>query len=88
MSDVAITKLSSKGQVVIPKSLREVLGFREGEVFAMFGEGDTIVLKRLDIPSSDEFSELLKWGEDFAKRNRIKKEDVLKAIAESRGKER
>ena len=46
MGDVILTKMSSKGQIVIPKAMREMLGIREGEVFALFGEDDTIILKR------------------------------------------
>ncbi len=84
MSEIAITRLSSKGQVVIPKSLREILGFNPGEIFAMFGEGDTIVLKKISLPSDSEFEELLKWGSDFAKKKGITRKDVIKAIEEVR----
>jgi len=86
MSEVAITKMSSKGQIVVPKRLRELLGISSGEIFAMFGNDDTIVLKRLNVPSKNEFETLLKWGEEFAKRKKIKRIDVAKAIAESREK--
>lgn len=84
MSEVTITKLSSKGQIVIPKTLRDLLGLKAGEVFAMFGEGDTIILKKLELPSDTEFEELLKWGSDYAKKKKILKKDVLKAISEVR----
>ncbi len=67
MSEVVITKLSSKGQIVIPKNLRELLGLEPGELFAMFGEGDTLVLKKLDVPSNREFEELLEWARSMQK---------------------
>ena len=78
MSEVAITKMSSKGQIVVPKRLRELLGISTGEVFAMFGNDDTLVLKRLNVPSRSEFEALLHWGEEFARRRNIKKKDVAK----------
>lgn len=81
-----LTKLSSKGQIVLPKALREVLGLKPGEVFAMFGDDDTIVLKRIVLPSEKEFEKLLKWGEVFAKKKRISRKDVLKAVEEMREK--
>ena len=87
MSEVTITRLSSKGQIVIPKDLRELLGFKPGEFFAMYGENETIVLKKIDIPSDQDFKDLLQWGSDFAKDKKIKKSDVLKAIKEIRSKE-
>jgi AbrB family looped-hinge helix DNA binding protein len=86
MSEVTITRLSSKGQIVIPKDLRELLGFKPGEFFAMYGENETIVLKKIDIPTEDDFQDLLQWGSDFAKEKKLKKSDVLKAIKEVRSK--
>ena len=86
MNEVVITRLSSKGQIVLPKALREALGLRSGEIFAMFGEEDTIVLKKIDLPSEAEFEELLKWGEKYAKKHKISKKDIIKAIQETRNK--
>ena len=68
MGEVMITRLSSKGQIVLPKDLREALGLKSGEMFAMYGEDDTIVLRRIDLPSEEEFEKLLKWGEKYAKK--------------------
>ena len=84
MGEVMLTRLSSKGQIVIPKALRELMGIKEGEVFAMFGEDDTIILKRVDLPSDEDFERLLKWGSQYAKKKGIKRRDVDRAIAEGR----
>ena len=88
-SKVFLTKLSSKGQIVLPKALREILGLRPGEVFAMFGDDDTIVLKRIVLPSEKEFEKLLKWGKAFAKKEenlQKSRKNVLKAVEEMREK--
>ena len=42
-----VTSLSVKGQVVIPKPLRETLGLQPGDRFVVLREGDAIVLKPL-----------------------------------------
>ena len=42
--EVAITKLSSKGQVVIPAELREDI--REGEKLIIIRNGNQIIMKR------------------------------------------
>ena len=84
MSEVVLTKMSSKGQIVIPKVLRELLDIKEGEVFAMFGEDDTIILKRVSMPSEEEFEGLLRWGTEYAKAKGITKDDVQRAIDEIR----
>lgn len=84
MSGVFITRLSSKGQIVVPKELRDKMDLKEGETFIVFGKGDTIVFKRLDIPSGNEMEKLLVWGENFAKQKGITKEQVVKAVQENR----
>ena len=43
--DVAITKMSSKGQIVIPASMRADLP--EGERLLVIHDGERIILKRL-----------------------------------------
>ena len=43
-----LTKISSKGQVVIPSDVRNKLNIKEGSVFAVTAKKDIIVLKKLD----------------------------------------
>lgn len=84
MNDVVLTRMSSKGQIVIPKALRELLDIKEGEVFAMFGEDDTIVLKRVSLPSGEDLEALLKWGTEHARKRGLRKGDVSRMIEEER----
>ncbi len=46
MSQIDITKMSSKGQVVIPQDLRK--GFNEGDKIVVIRNDDQIILKRAD----------------------------------------
>jgi antitoxin PrlF len=85
-ADIEITKMSSKGQVVIPKKIRDEFGLRPGENFAVFGRKDTIILKKVEIPSTLEaFEALVEWGVEFAKKKGIKEEDIEKVIHKHRG---
>lgn len=42
---MAVTALSTKGQIVIPKEIREALGLRPGAKFIVELEGDRVVLR-------------------------------------------
>ena len=87
MSSVELTKLSSKGQVVIPQHVRDELGLKEGETFAVMGKEDTIILKKVSVPSPKEvFERLHSWGVRFAAKKGLKEEDLQAAIKRSRGK--
>jgi AbrB family looped-hinge helix DNA binding protein len=39
------TRLSSKGQIVIPRQIRQSHGWRPGVAFTIIEEGDTLILK-------------------------------------------
>ena len=84
--DVAITKMSSKGQIVVPKTLREQIGADEHSTFAVFGRDDTIILKKVDVPDAREvFEDLNRWGRSLAKKKGWKEQDVVKKIKKGRG---
>ncbi|MEW5760528.1 MAG: hypothetical protein AB1779_07165 [Candidatus Thermoplasmatota archaeon] len=51
-----------------------------GELFALFGEDDTIILKKIKLPSDAEFKALMKWGRKYAKKLKITRKDVINAI--------
>lgn len=41
--------VSSKGQVVIPQSLREKLGIKPKSKLLVYGYGDSLIMKRLEV---------------------------------------
>jgi AbrB family looped-hinge helix DNA binding protein len=84
MAPYATTKLSSRGQVVIPEEIRNNLGLREGDQFLVIGEGDAVILKTITPPKLEEFQELLSQARTEAKRASIKKADLKSAIAKVR----
>ncbi|AFK50594.1 hypothetical protein TCELL_0169 [Thermogladius calderae 1633] len=44
-----VVRVHKKGIIVLPKSVREVLGIEEGTLLLLEVEGDRIVLKPLDL---------------------------------------
>jgi len=61
MARIDITKMSSKGQVVIPLEMRKDL--KEGDKLVVIKNGDQIILKK-----ADSFDKNLEEDLEFAKR--------------------
>lgn len=51
-----LTKLSTKGQIVIPDSIRS--GLEEGTAFSVVKQGDLIVLKKVEGLNNQEIKEM------------------------------
>ena len=45
MANLATTKMSSKGQVVIPEDIRKRLKLKSGSQFVVVGDKDIVILK-------------------------------------------
>ena len=86
MSSVATTKMSSKGQVVIPEEVRNRLGLATGAQFVVMGENDVVILKTIEPPSMDHFDSIIKRARRQAKSAGMKPADVKKAISKVRGR--
>ncbi len=59
MAQLATTKMTSKGQVVIPEDIRKRLGLRTGAQFVVVGQKDVVILKTITQPSMIEFDQLV-----------------------------
>jgi len=74
MVEINITKLSSKGQVVIPSEMRKKI--KVGEKLLIIQNKDSIILKK-----ASDMDEQLKEDLEFAKRT----EDAWKRIESGKG---
>lgn len=74
------TKMSSRGQVVIPEDVRNALHLKEGSRFVVLHHGDSVVLKTINEPSATEFEAILKTVRAKVKRAGIRKSDVARVI--------
>lgn len=87
-----MTKMTSKGQVVIPKDIREKAKIEEGERFFVYGSEDSIILKRVkNMKGSDDlerFQQTFRSMWKTAKERGITPEDVKDAIKWARKKKR
>jgi len=80
MKTMFTTKMSSKGQVVIPEDVRKKMKLDKGTQFAVITEGDVILLKLLTPPSLNQFDSLVKKARKQVKESGIEPNDVKDAI--------
>ncbi len=69
---IEITKLTSKGQIVLPQDIREEKNLKVGERFLVYDTEDSIILKR--IKNLEKASDINEFEKAFAKTWKISKE--------------
>lgn len=86
MTDIATTKMSSKGQVVIPEKIRKELNLKPGSQFVVVGDRDVVILKAVIAPSMDQFDVLIRRARQQARDAGMKRSDVTDAVGKVRGR--
>jgi AbrB family looped-hinge helix DNA binding protein len=86
MPNPATTRMSSKGQVVIPEDVRKRLKLKAGSQFLVLGEDDVVILKAIASPSMKEFDALIAKARRQAKEAGMKKSDIIAAVARARAR--
>ena len=84
--DFATTKMSSRGQVVIPESVRSDMGLKPGSKFVVLWRDDVVMLKVISPPSLEEFKVLQKQLQRQARGKGLKRKDISKAITKVRSR--
>lgn len=80
----ATTKMSSRGQVVIPEAVRNEMGLKPGSKFVVLWHDDVVMLKVISPPSREEFTVLQKRLQQQAWKKGLKRKDISKAITKIR----
>jgi len=81
------TRMSSKGQVVIPEEIRNELGLEAGTQFVVVGDRDVVILKALAPPAMSEFDGLIKEARKQARRAGLTRTDVQKTVKSVKGRD-
>ncbi len=85
MSTIETTKMSSKGQVVIPVNIRKKLGLKTGSQFIVVGDKNVVILKSIEPPSMQDFDEMITKARTRARQAGLKESDIQEAIKKARG---
>ncbi|MHB1868287.1 MAG: hypothetical protein ACYCPP_05015 [Nitrososphaerales archaeon] len=82
-----LVKMSEKGQLVVPRSIREKEGFKRSDRFVAIEVRDGVLFKRVEIPEVKlEFESLSRDIRSHLRERKVKQEDVAKAIKWARQK--
>jgi len=88
--DVDITKMSSKGQIVIPMHMRKRLNAKEGTLFAVVGTDDSVMLRKVSSPSREEILDsiesMAKEAGALLKKRGMTEKDIIEAALKARGR--
>jgi len=76
MSELTTTKVSSKGQIVVPRDMREKLGLQSGDTLVLARYGDILVLKKLTLDTLLDESEC-----NFLEGHTLSHEETFKDFA-------
>lgn len=81
--EAEVTTISEKGQVVIPRSIRKELGIKPKTKFLVYGKGDTVIMKRLNLPDmKKEWEDLFKMMDK--KELKLSDEEIQEEIVVAR----
>ncbi len=84
-----VTVVSSKGQIVIPQSIRERLGIAPKTKLLVYDYQDSVIIKKLEIPDvAKELENVYRKVEARIKDREPSEEEIAQIIQEHRSKKR
>lgn len=79
-----VTAVSSKGQIVLPKTIRDSLSLMTGARLMVMCDGENILLKPIRKPDISEFRSMMDAAKDWASDVGMKEDDIDEAIRDLR----
>ena len=83
-----IAAMSSRGQIVLPVSIRRRLNLGEGSQFLVLTDNENILLKPVKEPSLDEFYSLIEQAQETARAMGLTEEDINAEIKAMRAEKK
>ncbi len=83
-----IAAMSSRGQIVLPISIRRKLNLGEGSQFLVVTDNENILLKPVKEPSLDEFYSLIEQAQKTAEKLGLTEDEINAEIKALRAEKR
>jgi bifunctional DNA-binding transcriptional regulator/antitoxin component of YhaV-PrlF toxin-antitoxin module len=85
LAEEELVKMSDKGQLVVPRRIREKEGFKGSDRFVAIEVKGGVLFKRVEIPEVKlEFESLSRDIQSHLKKRKIKQDEVPRAIGWAR----
>ena len=81
---VKVASVSTKGQIVIPRTIRKSLGITSGSKLVVMTDGENVLMKPIQPLRTEPFEGLLKESRKAAIEADLTPKDVQSAIREAR----
>jgi bifunctional DNA-binding transcriptional regulator/antitoxin component of YhaV-PrlF toxin-antitoxin module len=75
-----IATITDNGQVILPPSMAADLSSAGARQFVIYSDGDSIVLKPLKKPDSNDYKAFMQEAQNYAAVNGMKEDDIQDAI--------
>lgn len=75
-----MTSVSSKGQIVLPKAIRNSLNLIPGSKLMVFSDGNSILIKPVIQPDISEFQQMMDDAQKWAEEVGLTEDDITDAI--------
>lgn len=75
-----IIKMSPKGQLVVPKPIRDAAGFEPADRFIAMPVEDGVIFKKIDVDVEREYERLSRQVQERFERKGIEAEEVEDAV--------
>jgi antitoxin PrlF len=86
MAEELVT-MGTKGQLVVPKSIRDKIGLKPKDKFLVMGDKDFVFFKKVKIPSiKEDFERITRAASKIAEERGITDEDIAEEIKRVREK--
>ena len=79
-----VTAMSSKGQIVLPKPIRDALALLPGAKLMVLSDGENILLKPIVKPDLAEFRAMMDHAASWAREVGMAEGDILEAVQAAR----
>lgn len=79
-----VAAVSSKGQVVLPKSIRDSLALKAGAKLMVLSDGENILLKPIRMPDAAEFRAMMDQAAQWAQDVGMTEQDIGEAVRKGR----